>query len=83
MIDRPVQARISRASWLWYRFCKWAWWKLNPICHFIYFRFLVDESKLKNKWLHGLREMTWTYLCGHDDFRFALHIGNIYWGIGK
>jgi hypothetical protein len=34
----------------------------------------------KGKWLDGLSEACWCYCCG-DSLKFALHIGNIYWGL--
>lgn len=36
----------------------------------------------RGKWLDGLEEVIWCWICG-DSLRFSLHIGNIYWKVGR
>lgn len=65
------------------------WWLLQPLMWWIYQKVQHCDSpeyyKVHPKlvrWTGGLREFTWTWVCGHN-FSFSFHIANIYWKIGK
>jgi hypothetical protein len=55
---------------------RWAAWQIHSRIYYSGDHF----GQTHGKFLDGLSEMCWTYLCGYS-VTFALHCANIYWGV--
>lgn len=54
----------------------------SPIFSWVHHRLYYSREgypdQNRGKFLNGLSELCWCYVCG-DSFLFSIHIGNIYW----
>ena len=85
MSDIPAQERSAFRRWrnhLIWRFNRRVHDLLYPLISFIHRTWFSVEKQPFDKWYAGGREFCWSFLCG-DSIGRAIHIANIYWGIGK
>lgn len=78
---RDFKRRVARKTWWWTS--PVAWWIYRKMPKWIGEPEAYERlPRFLARWLSGFKEACWSHACGHD-IRYSLHIGNIYWGIGK
>ena len=84
-MNNPSQDKSAIKRWL-----KHKQWRLShklhdflyPAVNWFYWNYKYEMRPDGSKWRAGLSEACWCFLTG-DGIVFSLHIGNVYWGIGR